>query len=290
MQVHRGGAAREKMDAIFKHPEYALVSLRNNAIYHKERNPRWTGEGPGPLLEHKYGGLLERLDKVIGGAYDFKSTARTTIYKERRRNRSDGDPPRESKDPYSKLSGERLGAVVHDQLLVYHRSSISLAECLRSVHVHRYTRAVLLGMIRKDHSLRTPWTILACEVPVFDSTLGIGTSVDMMCENADGGLVLVEVKTEYEDYFDLGNRQIKLEGVVCTDASDLPLMDSPMNRAMFQALLGKTMIQNTYGTHVNHVAIIHVVSGKVHLKPLPRDILKLENVLYSAAASAAATA
>jgi hypothetical protein len=74
------------------------------------------------------------------------------------------------------------------------------------------------------------------EFPVFDTDLGVGTMIDLVCLNATGELVFVELKTGYDNAFTESQSRMRRPFT--------HLEDSALNRARTQILLAMALFES----------------------------------------------
>ena len=186
-------------------PQAIVDSVRDpqygNALLHHPRNKNVKNTSGAYYYINEHGnyatlkGLLPRLRETFwpasNNAYrqmaDVRSRPNTnntsTGIKKKQRGRG-------------RYQGVITGTEVHQQL----RDFVILDDKnFRKVHgeLHPWC-ARLMEVI----AVRRNWLLFLPEFDIYDEALRIGTSIDMVCLDKEGCLILLEFKTGYKDYFD----------------------------------------------------------------------------------------
>lgn len=106
------------------------------------------------------------------------------------------------------------------------------------------------------------------EFDIFDEVMGVGTSIDMICLDKDGFLVLLEFKTGYKDYFNSpdGYMSLSLHG----------LKNTAQNQATLQLSSAALILEKKYGIPLERMKlyIIRVDDESLDIIPVEREFLK----------------
>ncbi len=100
---------------------------------------------------------------------------------------------------------------------------------------------------------------IAAEFRVYDRDLGVGTAIDLLCLDAEGRLVAIELKTGYNDGVFVRPRSSN-ESRMRDVFAHVP--DTVLNRARFQLALGVLLLERSYGVVVDRSYVIHAPSAK----------------------------
>jgi hypothetical protein len=169
-----------------------------------------------------------------------------------------------------RIKGLKLGTTVHQELCDWARlPSIEAWRC-KHPRPNMYT----VKVIRALHRLRIE--PLYGEWPIF-ADWGIATGIDIVGASADyrGRLVLIEVKTGYEGYFKRGNGNM-------TRTPMKRVINSPMNQALLQCLIGRAILEREYGIEGVIGIVIRVHREGVNVYPIPETFLRRQNTIYRA--------
>lgn len=174
-------------------------------------------------------GLLPRLRKTFYpdiNIYNLLKKPKSPILKtSKKKKRGAPKKPKESKGSFY---GRIQGTVVHQEIedfLFYDSKNFRKKHPSIHIYTHRILKFILETM---------GWTLLRSEFDIYDQTLRIGTSFDIIAVTKEGKLVLIEVKTGFTDYFDRDDGQML--GVLHK------LTNSPHNQANIQLITGALLV------------------------------------------------
>lgn len=252
-----------------------------------ERNANVTAYSQGFYFKNKRGnlqrglGIRTILKKHLWPDYKYEENLalgrQSSAGKKRPRQRSRHSPvgkPWSSRskyltDPDSGVCGEKRGTLVHDQLSYY----------ARFYHVDRqafdrkwpkpniYTTKVIVAL----HVLGlTPYY---GEMPIYDDFIGYTTAIDLVCADKQGQLVLVELKTGYNDCFLLGTKPL-------AGPMGQLFSNAPVNQAFFQALCMQETVRQCYGIKNARAVVLRVCDSSVDLLDLPELMTKMSSDIY----------
>lgn len=219
------------------------------------------------------------ITKIIRGAYydNYKPVYTTSTFrknqqkKERERNKGKSaqqilvDRVRDKR-----LKGFSLGTTVHEELCDWARMKSKCAWKEKHPTPNTYTIKVIRALyMMKLEPLFGEWSI-------YDEHIPYATSIDMVCASGTekGRLVLVELKTGYQGYFNKGNEMMT--------RSPLKMVpNSPLNQAYIQCLMAKATLERHYNIHRVYGLIIRVHERGVKAYPIPDEFLRRQNSIYS---------
>lgn len=168
-----------------------------------------------------------------------------------------------------RIKGFTLGNVVHDELCSWARSHNEQKWMKENPVLNAFTIKVMRSLrLLKIEPIYAEW-------PIFDENVPYATSIDMVgvSGNADGSLVVIEIKTGYEGYFFEGNANMNrtpLKRVV----------NSPKNQALLQCLMAMLTLKYRYGINRVFGMVIRVSGSGVDAEPIPEPFLKKGPSIY----------
>jgi hypothetical protein len=136
--------------------------------------------------------------------------------------------------------------------------------------LHNYTTRLLKVIVE-----RMRWQPFLPEFDICDEALGIGTSIDMVCVERSGDLVLLEFKTGYKDYFE------KQDGFMRHSLSRLS--NTIRNQATMQLTTSALILHRKYGVPLRrmHLFVMRVDEVAIDIVPVPPDFLtKMGDSIY----------
>jgi hypothetical protein len=156
-----------------------------------------------------------------------------------------------------RFAGVIKGSQVHRQL----HDFVTLDERQfkkRHGALHPYCARLLRCIVEQKR-----WHPLLPEHDIYDEQLGIGTSVDMICVDARGGLKLLEFKTGYRDYFEAE------DGKMARSLS--ALANSVQNQATLQLGTAALILERRYGVprDAMELLVMRVDDERVELVRVP---------------------
>jgi hypothetical protein len=201
--------------ALWKHERVKKVINTSGAYYYIDAHGKYA------LLS----GLLPRLSKVYWPD--------SNIYRQMRRLQK---TPRGSAPPpptRGRYQGLITGTQVHKELRDFTVLDVKNFRKLYGA-LHPYCERLLSAILD-----RQKWLAFLPEFDIYDEALHIGTSIDMVCLDRDGRLVLLEFKTGYKNYFDNadGNMRRVLAG----------MRNTPQNQATLQLTSAAQILHRQYG-------------------------------------------
>lgn len=238
-------ADRRYAQALLEHERNARVVNTSGAYY-------WIDDaGKYRILS----GLLPRLRSVF-----WRHSKIRGIKKQAYRLGTPGSHSRAKRG--GRFAGLIKGSQVHREL----REFVTLdAERFARQHgaLHPYSRRVLRVLVDEMR-----WHPFLPEKDIADELLGIGTSVDMILVDAQGRLVLIEVKTGYRDYFEQADGQMR--GAV------VALKNNVLNQATMQVAVAALILQRRYAlpAEAMRLYVLRVDDAQVELVPVPPRFLQ----------------
>ena len=109
------------------------------------------------------------------------------------------------------------------------------------------------------------------ELALYDPTMGVATSADLLCLDERGRIVLVENKTGYYSSWRRACHEM-------SGPFSRPISDSPCNQSLMQLMFTKRMIEG-YGVHVDRAFTLRVDPDGVVPYPLPISLEEDADVL-----------
>jgi len=168
----------------------------------------------------------------------------------------------------TRLAGVELGKTVHQELCDWARTPREDEWRRRHPAPNMYTVKVIraLNMLRIEP--------LYGECPIF-ANWGIATGIDMVGASAKygGRLVLIEIKTGYEGYFNRGSGTM-------TRTPLKRVSNSPLNQAFLQCLTARAILDNEYGIRGTIGIVIRVHSRGVNVHTIPDEFIRRQNAIY----------
>lgn len=106
------------------------------------------------------------------------------------------------------------------------------------------------------------------EFDLFDESIGVGTSVDMICLDHDGDLVLLEFKTGYKDYFQSSDGFMK--------CSLEKLRNTAQNQATLQLTSAALILERKYQVPLERMKlfVMRVDDDALDIIPVEREFVK----------------
>jgi len=128
--------------------------------------------------------------------------------------------------------------------------------------LHNYTSRLLKVIVE-----RMKWQPFLPEYDIADETLGIGTSVDMMCVDRAGNLKLVEFKTGYKDYWELVDGRMQH----CLSR----LTNTARNQATLQITTAALILNRKYGVPLERMSlfVMRIDDDAIDIVPVPTTFL-----------------
>ena len=175
----------------------------------------------------------------------------------------------------SRTEGLIRGSTVHQQIQVYactdryKKSSIStLKEAPEWNFMHEYTKKALIALREWD------LTPLFVEYPVGDPNSLVATSIDMICKDNKGKIVILDWKCGLDHYMMRGSHAMK--GPLRKFYNDCPL-----NQGYLQLLFECAMLNYFRGICVKKAYLIQITMDGVIPWVVPEELIQKQDVLYS---------
>lgn len=168
--------------------------------------------------------------------------------------------------------GKTLGTQVHAELCDY--ANMKQGDWLR-----KYTRPNVYTI--KAIRALSIWKLepLAGEWPIYDEDVPYSTSIDMVCANSRGQVVLVEFKTGYEGTFEMPSYA---GARLRTPLGRLRGGDCPRNKAMLQISLARTTLMRKYGLRNPLPLVVRIHARGVTHHWVDRYFIEKQTVIYTA--------
>lgn len=106
------------------------------------------------------------------------------------------------------------------------------------------------------------------EFDIFDEEMGVGTSIDMICLDQDGMLVLLEFKTGYKGYFQASDGFMK--------QSLSPLRNTAQNQATLQLTSAALILERKYQVPLDRMKlfVMRVDDEALDIFPIEREFVR----------------
>jgi|SRR6056297_2371792 len=225
------------------------------------------------------------LTKIIKGAFfsnyePVYSKETTQMRKKRNKNYSretqrkhgiSGEEMLRRKVNNKRLKGFTLGNVVHDELCSWARSTNEKEWAEQNKTLNTFTIEIMKVLkAMKIEPLYGEW-------PIFDEHVPYATSIDMIgiSGRAKGKLVLIEIKTGYDGYFDKGNAKM-------TRTPLKRVINSPQNQAFIQCLMAMLTLKHRYGINQVFGVVIRAGVNGVDIEPVPQPFIDKSDSVYNA--------
>lgn len=168
--------------------------------------------------------------------------------------------------------GKTLGTQVHGELSDY--ANMPEDEWLR-----KYTRPNVYTI--KAIRALSIWKLepLAGEWPIYDEDVPYSTSIDMVCVNGRGQVVLVEFKTGYEGTFEMPSYA---GARLRTPLGRLKGGDCPRNKAMLQISLARATLMRKYALRNPLPLVVRIHARGVTHHWVDPYFIEKQTVIYTA--------
>lgn len=200
----------------------------------------------------KLNGLLDRLRKTFYPDFDlYQLTKNNKKTKKKKKIQNNGI--------YGKDRGKMIHKEIEDFITLDKKNFLKFHPT-----VHAFTKKIF-----KQLELMK-WQPVKSEFDVFDENLGIGTSIDMICVNHEGKIVLIELKFGYRDnYDDYDNLMLH---------SLKNLTNSPHNQANLQLITSAIFIIKNHHISLNDLLlyVIKVDEDRIYPYQILNDYVKLK--------------
>jgi len=133
--------------------------------------------------------------------------------------------------------------------------------------IHPYTRKIAAALQIWQ------WRPVVSELAVHDPAINIATKADLICLDSKGRMILVELKTGFDNDFLRGTGS--MHGPLAGRVSNAPL-----NQAKLQALVTKSIIES-HGIHVHQAAVVQVHCDGISRFTVDREFLNCTSQIVS---------
>lgn len=187
--------------------------------------------------------------------------------------------------PGSSIYQQMKGARAKQAKQTKRASKGRFAGVIRGSQIHKELRdfVVLDGKnFKKNHKRLHPfssrilrviietmkWMPFLPEHDIYDDALGIGTSIDMVCLDREGHLILLEFKTGYKDYFE------NADGAMQHALSSMS--NTIQNQATLQLTSAALMLERRYAVPVTEMLlyVIRIDDESVDIVPVDRSFVQ----------------
>jgi len=168
-----------------------------------------------------------------------------------------------------RIKGFTLGNIVHQELCDWARMKSKATWKRKHPNPNTYTVKVIRALnMMKLEPLFGEW-------PIYDENIPYATSIDMVCASGSekGRLVLIELKTGYQGYFNKGNEMM-------TRSPLKRVPNSPLNQAYIQCLMAKATLESLYGLNKVYGLVVRVHERGVKAYPIPDEFLRRQQTIY----------
>ena len=274
-------------------------------VYHDGRAFRLCAGAHGTKA-YMVHGLLPSLQKSFWPDFDY------TVQSNQGTRASAKSVQSKSKKKKFRLSGKEHGSYIHHQIETVTNGNPQVAtpiktrDVLANPFVDEQTKKALISFEK--------WglTKVVSELPVYDPELGIATAVDLVCHDLNGGVVLIELKTNSPNTFFCGQgvvgmhsnvlckidriqfhksirkkktgKNIKGEMGISTPDTITTIKrwnNSPRNQALLQLLFTKMIFERDKNIKVRAAYVVHITDDLVTPHTLPDWLIARENLLYN---------
>lgn len=138
-------------------------------------------------------------------------------------------------------------------------------------YLHNYSGRILKAIVE-----RKAWKPFLPEFDIFDEELGIGTSIDMVCLDKEGNLILLEFKTGYKGYFE------ERDGFMRHSLVNFP--NTVLNQATLQIVTAGLILERRYEIPLDKMRfyILRIDEEALDIIPVCNDFLsKLGPSIYN---------
>lgn len=137
--------------------------------------------------------------------------------------------------------------------------------------LHPYCTKIMDALIS-----RLKLKVFLSEADVYDESLGIGTSIDMICLDKEGILEIIELKTGYKTYYDCedGKMQRSLSA----------MRNTVQNQSVIQVLVGAVILHRAFGIPLSQMRlkVIRVDDESLDIISVPDEFLiKMAPLVYN---------
>lgn len=131
--------------------------------------------------------------------------------------------------------------------------------------LHPYCERILSTIITD-----MTWLPFLPEFDIYDEGLGIGTSIDMVCLDEKGYLILLEFKTGYKDYFENDDGQMMKHSLGS-------MRNTMQNQATCQLVASALILEKRYGVpfHRMKLYVIRVDDDSLDIIPIQKNFTKI---------------
>jgi len=249
---------QEKLHYLFTHENLDRIRFSEDNMAFKVRNNDTD-------TEKTYRGLTRALRDVFWPDYAYQesiydATPRSKTKRSKGKNRGGGLK-------FAQRRGLSRGTKTHRQLEDYVNMPMEEFLHQNGKTLDVYTSKAIVAF--------REWGLvpLRAEVPVFDEATQVATSIDTLCMDKSGGLVLVEVKTGFDNYFMRGSGP--MQGPLQFSYSNAPL-----NQAFLQALFSNELMSRCYGISADHIYVVNIGKTGITASSVPRDLQNSSKQLY----------
>jgi hypothetical protein len=225
---------------LLEHVRTKLVVNTNRAYYYKAGEDHVLLSGLLPRLKSTFWPHSNAYKQMAGGG------GGAGIQKRSKRRKGGG-----------KYGGRIKGTEVHKQL----RDFVVLdKKNFKKNHkkLHPYCQRILSTIVND-----MKWQPFLPEFDIYAEELRIGTSVDMICLDEKGHLILLEFKTGYKDYFENDDGTMMLRSLS-------GMRNTPLNQATCQLVSAAMILNRKYQIPLSfmHLYVIRVDDEVVELNPI----------------------
>ncbi len=155
------------------------------------------------------------------------------------------------------LYGKEHGSLVHNQMELFTQQMItSDTRPCREPYVDPCTIRILNVFEQKK------WLPICSEVPIFDESLKVATSIDLIAlDTVNEQVILIELKTNYES-----ESYYPLESDACMPKPLSMFKNCPLTRHMLQLALMKLILAKKYSVEVDRSFIVQSRSKSCDVK------------------------
>lgn len=250
----------EKVIELVKEKRYARQLLkheRNELIVNTEGAYYYVDKGEYVLLQ----GLLPRLKSVYWPNSTYYKL-RKGIKREKGITKAPIGKARAAKARAAGRGGKARGTKIHRELK--HFVQLDKKNFKKLHHSLHDFSARILKVILGKMGLKP----FLPEFDIFDEVMRVGTSIDMICLDKEGFLVLLEFKTGYKNYFNSPDGYMSL--------SLSKLKNTAQNQATLQLTSAALILEKNYGIPLEQMKlyILRVDDESLDIIPVEREFLK----------------
>jgi len=223
-------------------------------------------------------GIIEAARQTFYPQYDYRKASNAAVRRKWSPNKTPAPPVQSFVDFKARVGcdgGREFGEYLDDEYaqLVERWIAESVPFVPRSFRRLPPTTSPHLRALLDFHYTNR-WQPLFTQYRVFAPGLGVGTRIDEICIDAEGNLIVVELKYGYDQYREFGN--------ACMNAPLDDVLDSPQHQHMLQCGLPALMLQRHWKVKVGGAFVVYVTDGEVYPLPVAAWFWERQDAIWDA--------